>query len=70
MWSSAHMAAMQEDLGSILTQTQMALLDLPSPFFQTTDLFQLDISILHSFVILRCQVEINNAIINLGSVRG
>ena len=41
MWSGAsvaHMTPVQEDLGSILTQTQMALLDLPSPFFQTTDL--------------------------------
>ena len=31
-------APVQEDLGSILIQTQMALLDLSSPFFQTTDL--------------------------------
>ncbi len=41
MWSGAsvaYTAPMPEDLGSILTQTQMALLDLPSPFFQTTDL--------------------------------
>jgi hypothetical protein len=39
MWSGAlvaHKTAMQEDLGSILTQTQMALMDLSSPFFQTT----------------------------------
>ncbi len=38
MWSGAsvaHMAPVQEDLGSILKQTQMAL---KSPFFQTTDL--------------------------------
>jgi hypothetical protein len=41
MWSGAsvaHMAPEQEDLGLILTQTQMALKDLSSPFFQTTDL--------------------------------
>jgi hypothetical protein len=41
MWSGAsvaHTAPVLEDLGSILTQTQMALLDLPSPFLQTTDL--------------------------------
>jgi hypothetical protein len=41
MWSGAsvaHTAPVPKDLGSILTQTQMALLDLPSPFFQTTDL--------------------------------
>jgi hypothetical protein len=31
-------APVQEDLGSILIQTQMALLHLSSPFFQTTDL--------------------------------
>jgi hypothetical protein len=41
MWngeSGAHTAPVQEDLGLILTQTQMALLDLSSPFFKTTDL--------------------------------
>ena len=41
LWSGAlvaHTALVQEDLGLILTQTQMALLDLSSPFFQTTDL--------------------------------
>jgi hypothetical protein len=41
MWSGAlvaHMALVHEDLGSILTQTQMALSDLSSPFFQKTDL--------------------------------
>jgi hypothetical protein len=41
MWSGAsvaHTAQVQEDLGSILTQTQMALKELSSPFFQTTDL--------------------------------
>ncbi len=41
MWSGAsvaHTPPVQEDLGPILTQTQMALLDLSSPFFQTTDL--------------------------------
>jgi hypothetical protein len=34
----AHMALLQGDLGSILTQTQMLLSDLSSPFLQTTDL--------------------------------
>jgi hypothetical protein len=41
MWSGAlvaHAVPVQEDLGSILTQTQIALMDLSSPFFQTTDL--------------------------------
>jgi len=41
MWSGtlvAHMTPVQEDLGPILTQTQMTLLHLSSPFFQTTDL--------------------------------
>jgi hypothetical protein len=41
MWSGAlvaHMAPVQEDLGLILTQTQMALSDLSSRFFLTTDL--------------------------------
>jgi hypothetical protein len=40
LWSGASVAntaLVQEDLGSILTQTQIALLDLSSPFFQTTD---------------------------------
>jgi len=40
MWSGAsvaYTALVLEDLGSIITQTQIALLDLPSPFFQTTD---------------------------------
>jgi hypothetical protein len=41
MWSvasAAHTAPLQVDLGSILTQTQIALLVLSSPFFQPTDL--------------------------------
>jgi hypothetical protein len=42
MWSDASVTHKtpnaRDDLGSILTQTQMALLDLSSPFFQTTDL--------------------------------
>jgi hypothetical protein len=41
MWSGAsvaHKTQVREDLGSFLTQTQMALLDLSSPFSQTTDL--------------------------------
>jgi hypothetical protein len=41
MWcgaSVAHTAPVQEALGLILTQTQMALSDVSSPFFQTTDL--------------------------------
>ncbi len=35
--SVAHTAPVQENLGSILTQTQMALFDLSFSFFQTTD---------------------------------
>ncbi len=61
MWSGAsvaHTAPVQEDLGSILTQTQMALLHLSAPIFQTTDFKKV-----HSFVILWRQVEINNIII-------
>jgi hypothetical protein len=41
MWcgaSVAHTAPVQEALGLILTQTPMALSDVSSPFFQTTDL--------------------------------
>jgi len=41
MWSGAsvaHTTPVREDLGSILNLTHMALMDLSSPFFQTTDL--------------------------------
>jgi hypothetical protein len=56
--SVAHMTPVQEDLGSILTQTHMAFLEyshLPS-FRQQTG------TLLHSFVILWRQVEKNNII--------